>query len=53
MHRRGRRDAEVVHLVEVTDEEFRRTMFHVDFLSGFDGVEEANTGFAIPYDIWG
>src|SRR5688572_26422542 len=35
---------ESIGLKAVTDGEFRRDWWHIDFLHGFDGVELSNTG---------
>ncbi len=34
----------------VTDGEFRRTFWHLDFMWGFDGVEHEDTGNGVPFN---
>lgn len=34
----------------ITDGEFRRTFWHLDFMWGFDGVEHKNTGGGVPFN---
>ncbi len=34
----------------ITDGEFRRTFWHLDFMWGFDGVEHENTGGGVPFN---
>ena len=40
---------EGIGLPAVTDGEFRRTLWHVDFLSGFDGIEATQASFSVPF----
>ncbi len=34
----------------ITDGEFRRTFWHLDFMWGFDGVEHEDTGNGVPFN---
>ena len=34
----------------ITDGEFRRTFWHLDFMWGFDGVEHESTGGGVPFN---
>lgn len=40
---------ESVGLPAVTDGEFRRAIWHVDFLTGFDGVEATKSDYAVSF----
>jgi 5-methyltetrahydropteroyltriglutamate--homocysteine methyltransferase len=40
---------ESIGLQGITDGEFRRTMWHVDFLTGFDGIAAVETDYAVMF----
>ena len=40
---------ESVGLRSITDGEFRRDWWHIDFLRGFDGVETSTTSFGVQF----
>src|SRR5213080_1784562 len=41
---------EEVGLQSITDGEFRRDWWHVDFLRGFDGVETSTQSFGVKFE---
>ena len=41
---------ESVGLQSITDGEFRRDWWHIDFLRGFDGVETSTQSFGVKFE---